>query len=98
MEITKKMYEDSKEIVSMYENNHANYFPINFERFKTSIDERNDLVEQLNEHVSYLDYDINPIGCLETLYDVIPKCCLEEINDIEIILDKLKQNLYATFE
>jgi hypothetical protein len=98
MEITKKMYEDAKEIVRMYENNYVNYFPINFERFKTSIDEINDLFEQLNEHVAYLEYDINPIGCLETLYDVIPKCSLEDINDIEQILDKLKQNFYATFE
>jgi hypothetical protein len=97
MKLTKKMYNEAIDIVSEYESRMSQNIDINLEEFKEGMVERDELCEELKEHISYLEYNLNQIDDIENFYDTIPKCSLEEIIKIEEILYKLKQNLYQTF-
>lgn len=56
------------------------------------IETRVKLTEELKTEVSYLEYEVNPIGSLEFLHPLLKKGCLEQIEEIEKILNKIKES------
>lgn len=66
---------------------------INHEDFIKNIKYREDLCNEVLEQIGYLSYDLNPIGGGIDMLEVMKKNSLEQINKINIILEKIRKSL-----
>ena len=60
--------------------------------FRNTILERSNLVNDLEELVGYLSYDINPIGHYDNLKESMFETGLSSIETIELKLKEIKQS------
>lgn len=63
-------------------------------KFKNTIQERLNIVEKIKEHVEYLEYDINPIGVAEHMFEMMEQSTRDQIFEIETFLEDIKTSLY----
>lgn len=64
-------------------------------KFRNTIQERLDIVEKIKEHVDYLEYDINPIGGAEHMFEMMEQSTRDQIFEIETFLEAIKTSLFS---
>lgn len=66
-------------------------------KFRETLTERIKLTEELLEQVEYLSYDINPTGCGDHMFGVMYSNAIEQIEEIQNTLSKIKENLILNY-